>query len=196
MVGGSGILVNLLVTVLLNKIVPHYQGVAIDLPFTSFNIRWYHIIAVAAFMVANTWNYELNRRWTFKARGRGVAHWWLGLLNFMGIGLAALVVGLIMQTAMLKPESAFYLGHIHWLDDSNGFRTKLYWASLIQIAFTMPINFIVNKLWTFRAVRRHKPGQELPLLAPVVDPQDVDDTGEIRVAELREQLNREDSARG
>ncbi|MEL4503956.1 GtrA family protein [Luteococcus sp. H138] len=171
MVGGSGIVVNLAVMVVLNWVLPHYQRVALDLPLTAFNVRWYHVMNVIAFMVANTWNYELNRRVTFKARKQGAAAWWKGLGNFMGIGAVALLVGMLIQTALLKPESAFYLERFFgWMDDSSGLRKKVYYAQLIQIALTMPINFIVNKLWTFRAVRTGHL-DEIPLVAPVVAPE-------------------------
>ena len=38
-------------------------------------------------------------------------------------------------------------------DDSTGFRTRLYWAQLITIAVVTPISFVLNKIWTFSAVR-------------------------------------------
>lgn len=38
-------------------------------------------------------------------------------------------------------------------DNSTGLRTKFYWAPLIQIAVTVPISFVLNKLWTFSSVR-------------------------------------------
>ncbi|WP_420175602.1 GtrA family protein [Luteococcus sp. OSA5] len=170
-VGGSGIVVNLAVMVVLNWFLPHYQRIALDLPLTAFNVRWYHVMNVIAFMVANTWNYELNRRLTFRARKQGAAAWWRGLGNFMGIGAVALLVGMLIQTALLKPESAFYLERFFaWMDDSSGLRKKVYYAQLIQIGLTMPINFIVNKLWTFRAVRTGHL-DEMPLIAPVVAPE-------------------------
>ncbi|MGA4669848.1 GtrA family protein [Propionibacteriaceae bacterium Y1923] len=152
MVGGSGILVNLAVTIVLKWLVPHYQDRVFPIPATPFGVYWYHVIAVAAFLVANTWNYQLNRSWTFRSTAHH-APWWKGLASFMSIGLVALVVGLGIQTLLLKVDSPLYLGQIDWMDDSNGLRTKLYWATLIQIAVTMPINFVVNKLWTFRSAR-------------------------------------------
>ncbi len=38
-------------------------------------------------------------------------------------------------------------------DNTTGFRTKLYWAQLITIAVVTPLSFVLNKLWTFSAVR-------------------------------------------
>ena len=39
LVGGSGVLVNLLVTILLKRGGPHFENVMIDLPLTDFNVH-------------------------------------------------------------------------------------------------------------------------------------------------------------
>ena len=39
------------------------------------------------------------------------------------------------------------------LDDSTGLRNRLYWGQLIVIAVVTPLAFVLNKLWTFAAVR-------------------------------------------
>lgn len=184
MVGGSGVVVNLVVTVIANKIMPNYQGVAIDLPLTAFNIRWYHVITSVAFLVANIWNFQLNRSWTFKSGKH--AGWFKEFFPFLATGLVAYAVGQTLITLMLKPGSPLELKHwFPFLDDSTGFRTALYWANLIQIFITMPINFVVNKLWTFRAVRtkRLRPEAELPMVASAVAPEMVDEEGRPRPEE-------------
>lgn len=177
LVGGSGVVVNLVVTIICKRLFPHYEGVALPLPASDFNIRWYHLIQTVAFLVANTWNFQINRSWTFKSGKH--AGWWREFFPFLAVGLVAFVIGQVLLTLMLNPGSPFALGQIAFLDDSNGLRTKLYWATLIQIILTMPINFVVNKLWTFRAVRgkRLHPEQELPMVAAVVAPEVVDEEG-------------------
>lgn len=180
-VGGSGVLVNLIVTVIANKLLPGYQGVAIDLPFTEFNIRWYHVITTIAFLVANIWNFQLNRTWTFKSGKH--AGWFKEFFPFLATGLVAYVVGQGILTLLLKHGSPLELAALFpILDDSTGLRTPLYWAQMIQIVVTMPINFVVNKLWTFRAVRdkRRNAGADLPMVAPAVAPEVVDETGNPR----------------
>ncbi|MDO5500858.1 MAG: GtrA family protein [Propionibacteriaceae bacterium] len=181
MVGGSGVLVNFLVTVIGNKIFPHYLGVAIDLPFTDFNIRWYHVITSLAFFIANIWNFQLNRTWTFKSGKH--AGWFKEFFPFLTTGLVAYAVGQTLITLMLKQGSPLELRHwFGFLDDSTGLRTALYWANLIQIIITMPINFVVNKLWTFRAVRskRLRPDSGLPMVASAVAPEIIDEEGRPR----------------
>ena len=150
LVGGSGVLVNLLVVVLLNKLGPDEQGIFAGLPLTDFNIRWYHVFATAAFVVANLWNFQLNRLWTFRSNKHAG---WLGeYLPFVAVGLLAHLVGLGVLTLLLHPGSWLSLSPT-FFDDSSGFRTRLYWAQLIQIVVTTPVSFVLNKLWTFSSVR-------------------------------------------
>ena len=150
LVGGSGVLVNLLVVVLANKLGPDDQGIFAGLPLTDFNIRWYHVFATVAFVVANLWNFQLNRRWTFRSTKH--AGWLREYLPFMAVGLLAHLVGLGILTLLLHPGSWLALSPT-FFDDSTGFRTRLYWAQLITIAVVTPVSFVLNKLWTFSAVR-------------------------------------------
>ncbi|MCM8898818.1 GtrA family protein, partial [Cutibacterium acnes] len=45
-------------------------------------------------------------------------------------------------------------------------------SQIFAIIVTMPINFVVNKLWTFRAVKH---SGELPMVASAVVPESYDD---------------------
>lgn len=147
-VGGSGVVVNLAVGIVLHKLnggtvnagdplIP----VGDDLAFRYRNFVW-----VASFVVANLWNYQLNRWWTFK--GHAVS-WWKGFGPFLAIGSVAMLVGLGIQWALTHPGTPVYLSS-DWFTEAEGLRSREYWAQIIAIVVTMPINFIVNKLWTFR----------------------------------------------
>ena len=150
LVGGSGVFVNLLVVVLCNKLGPDEDGIFLGLPLTDFNIRWYHVFATAAFLVANLWNFQLNRLYTFRSAKH--AGWLREYLPFIAVGLLAHLVGLGILTLLLHPGSWLSLSPT-FFDDSSGFRTRLYWAQLIQIIVTTPVSFVLNKLWTFSSVR-------------------------------------------
>ena len=160
LVGGSGVLVNLLVVVLFNKLGPDENGIFSGLPVTDFNVRWYHVFATAAFLVANIWNFQLNRLWTFRSAKH--AGWVREYVPFLAVGLLAHLVGLGILTLLLHPGSWLALSPVYF-DDSTGFRTRLYWAQLIQIIVTTPVSFVLNKLWTFSSVRSR------PALPPVED---------------------------
>jgi len=150
LVGGSGVLVNLLMVVLCNKVGPDEDGVALGLPLTDFNVRWYHVFSTIAFLVANVWNFQLNRRYTFRSTKH--AGWFGEYFPFLAVGVLGQVVGLAILTLLMHPGSFVSLSPT-FFDDSSGFRTRLYWAQLITIAVTTPLSFVLNKLWTFSAVR-------------------------------------------
>jgi len=151
LVGGSGVLVNLVVSVICNKVGPaNEDGIALGLPFTDFNVRWYHVFSTIAFLVANLWNFQLNRRWTFRSAKH--SGWLREYFPFLAVGLLGQVVGLLILTLLMHPGSIFSLSPTVF-DNSTGFRTRFYWAQLITIAVVTPVSFILNKLWTFSAVR-------------------------------------------
>lgn len=157
MVGGSGVFVNLFAMYLSKKIAEwgfgfHQNDVFMNLLGTSFNIRWYHIFVTIAFLVANTWNYQLNRMWTFKSSAVG---WFRGYIAFLTTGVLAFLVSLVVTTLLMNPTSPIALPS-DVFDDSTGLRTKLYYASAIAILVSMPVNFIINKLWAFRKPRTPK----------------------------------------
>ena len=151
-VGGSGTIVNLSVVFISKKIAGEIAGVSehdvlFNLFGTQYNLRWYALFVTIAFFVANTWNYQLNRKWIFQNQ----AHhsWWRGFFPFLFTGIAALLVSLGIMPFLMNPGSPVALSE-HFFDDSTGFRTKFYWASAISIIMAMPINFLINKFWVFR----------------------------------------------
>ena len=149
-VGFSGVFVNLLVTIICNKLGPDAESIFLGLPLTDFNVRWYHVFSTIAFLVANLWNFQLNRLWTFRSAKH--SGWLREYLPFLTVGLLAQVVGLGILTLLMHPNSPLSLPP-EIFDNSTGFRTRLYWAQLITIAVVTPISFVLNKIWTFSAVR-------------------------------------------
>lgn len=151
-VGGSGTLVNLAVIYATKKFAELGWGISehevfVSIVGTPWNIRWYHIFMIIAFLVANTWNYQLNRSWTF--RGIAKRSWWRGYGPFLASGLVSLAVSTFVATLLMNPTSPIALpGDV--FDDSSGLRTKFYWASAISILVAMPVNFAINKVWAFR----------------------------------------------
>ena len=151
LVGGSGVLVNMLTVIICNKFGPaNEEGIALGLPLTDFNIRWYHVFSTIAFLVANIWNFQLNRSWTFRSAKH--SGWAREYFPFLAVGLLGQIVGLGILTLLMHPGSIISLSP-RIFDNSTGFRTRIYWAQLIQIAVVTPLSFLLNKLWTFSAVR-------------------------------------------
>lgn len=147
LVGGSGVVVDTLAFVVLVKLLPvDVHDAAFPLAPTPYNVRWLHVLSLLSFIIANIWNFELNRIWTFKHSGvvqrTRFAH-------FFTVGLAARFVGLFILTALTHPHSPVRLSP-EVFDGSSGLRTMAYWAQLIMIVLTTPLSFLLNKLWTFK----------------------------------------------
>ncbi len=149
-VGASGVLVNLLTLVVLRRYGPHFDDAVLALGSSGFNLRWYHVYSTIAFLVANLTNFQLNRTWTFKSNL--AAPWWREYWPFLAVGLVGQVVGLALLTLLMHPASAISLPR-DVFDDSSGLRNRLYWSQLIVLTVVTPLSFVLNKLWTFAAVR-------------------------------------------
>ena len=167
-VGASGVLVNLVTLVLVKRLGPDVDQALVSILGTRYNLRWYHVYSTAAFLVANLWNFQLNRSWTF--RSGGASGWFREYWPFLMVGLLGQFIGLLLLTSLMHPESFLALP-ASVFDDSTGLRTRLYWAQLIVIVVVTPLSFVLNKLWTFAAVRAHHPeladpNHEAAIIAP------------------------------
>jgi putative flippase GtrA len=151
-VGASGVVVNLLVLVVVRRLGPPFEDAVVGIPASEFNVRWYHLYSTVAFLVANLWNFQLNRTWTFRSAGH--SRWWREYLPFLAVGLVGQAIGLVLLTVLLHPDSPLALP-TNVLDDSTGLRNRLYWGQLVVIAVVTPLVFVLNKVWTFSGVRVH-----------------------------------------
>jgi putative flippase GtrA len=154
-VGATGVAVNLAVLVLVKRLGPHPEQAIFALRPTAFHVRWYHVYSTIAFLFANLWNFQLNRMWTFRSSKH--ARWWKEYWPFLAVGMLGQAIGLVLLTLLMHRGSPISLP-THPLDDTTGLRTRLYWAQLIVIAVVTPLSFVLNKVWTFAAVRTHHPG--------------------------------------
>ncbi|MBB1515601.1 GtrA family protein [Tessaracoccus sp. MC1679] len=164
MVGGLGVVVNMAVIWVQRHTLPIFWpesayggGAWWSIPGTEFNIRWYHVMSMAAFMVANLVNFQLNRWWTFGSHKHSA--WWREYWPFLTVGLAAQLIGMGLLTLLMWEQSPIALPS-DVFDNSSGLRTKFYWAQLIMIFFTIPVSFLLNKFWTFRSIRTALPPVE------------------------------------
>ena len=159
-VGGSGVLVNMAVNIAMNKLnggSVNAQNILWAIPGTRWNIRFTLLAWFVPFVVANVWNFQLNRWWTFQSQK--VTGWWKEFWPFFVVGSVAMLVGALLKVLMTNPTTPFYLPG-PWFHEEKGIRSREYWSQLIAIFLTLPINFVVNKLWTFKAVRAPKPSAE------------------------------------
>jgi putative flippase GtrA len=91
----------------------------------------YHVAAVIAWLVAVANNFVLNRHWTFDA-GEGRAHF--QAMRFFVVSLVALGLSQLLLTLFVE----------------SGGLAKVP-AQALAVAASMPLNFLGNKLWSFRS---------------------------------------------
>jgi putative flippase GtrA len=91
----------------------------------------YHLASVLAWLVAVLNNFVLNRHWTFDASD-GRAHF--QALRFFVVSLVALGANQLLLTVFVE---------------SAGMEKVA--AQALAVVGSMPLNFLGNKLWSFRA---------------------------------------------
>ncbi|HZQ90058.1 MAG TPA: GtrA family protein [Gaiellaceae bacterium] len=89
----------------------------------------YLLAATFSFLVAVTSNYTWNRMWTFRDRRRGVA---AQGMRFLLVSLASLGANLAVLNVLISLGSDKLVGQA------------------VAIVLVTPLNFIGNKLWSFR----------------------------------------------
>lgn len=159
LIGAAGVLVNLTTVAIANFIGVTVFGVDdkdafIPLPGTDRALRYYIVYAAIAFLVANVFNFLWNRHWTFKNHHGAPAPFMKEFVPFLLVGSVAQLVGFVILYLLRNETSPLYLSHPFFTYDGPWWTSRLLWAQFIQVLCVMPINFLVNKLWTFRAVRR------------------------------------------
>jgi putative flippase GtrA len=99
----------------------------------------YRVASVAAWLVAVINNFVLNRHWTFDARA-GRAHF--QALRFLLVSLVAEGCSLLLLTLFVEGVGLAKIP-----------------AQALAVAASMPLNFLGNKLWSFRAEHRIPPAR-------------------------------------
>jgi dolichol-phosphate mannosyltransferase len=91
----------------------------------------YQVAAVLAWLVAVMNNFVLNRHWTFDASAGEVR---FQAIRFFAVSLVAFAFGLLLLTLFVE------VGGVAKVP-----------AQALAVAASMPLNFLGNKLWSFRA---------------------------------------------
>jgi putative flippase GtrA len=89
----------------------------------------YLLAATGSFLVAVTSNYTLNRHWTFRDRRAGVA---AQGMRFFVVSVASLGANLLVLHVLITLGAGKLVGQA------------------IAIVLVTPLNFVGNKLWSFR----------------------------------------------
>jgi len=111
------------------------SGFAVNLLVYALSVHTlgieYHVAAAAAWIIAGINNFVWNRHWTFKAR-EGQVH--AQAMRFLIVSLAALAFNEVVLTLLIE---------------TGGFNEVA--GQVLALAASTPVNFLGNKLWSFRA---------------------------------------------
>ena len=94
----------------------------------------YILASALSFVVSVAWSFLLNNRFVFRNETGETRVWWKTLLKTY---LAYAFTGLLLANALL------YL----WIDVLN---VNEHLAFFMNLVITIPLNFLLNKLWAFR----------------------------------------------
>lgn len=131
-------------------------GAVVDYGFLILFIEVCHMPELVAnalsFTLAASWNYLLNRIWTFGSKNRRVGQEYVKffIVSLIGLGISTLTLYLL-QTLFPSWSNA----------SGNGFQLAalfikfFYILKLISIGITMLWNFFANYLYTFRKTNKH-----------------------------------------
>lgn len=107
----------------------------------------YLVASVVSFIISVAWSYMLNNRFVFKKSEGETRVWWKTLLKtYVSYG----VTGLVLANVLL------YL----WIDVLG---VNQYLAFILNLVITVPLNFLLNKLWAFKK-ETDTPMSEMPKL--------------------------------
>jgi putative flippase GtrA len=126
LVGGTGVIVNLAV---FNATLIAWHLVT-GRPLSNLGLTADYVANGLGFVVSVITNYYLNRRWTFRSTSRVATEF----PKFLTVSIVAYAVNL----------GIFTIAH-------TTFDLRGNVSQLIAIACVMPVNFLANKLWSFRS---------------------------------------------
>jgi putative flippase GtrA len=108
------------------------SGYAVNLAVFTLLVGWgyhYSVAAACSFLVAVTNNYAWNRLWTFRGLRGHIAYQGL---RFLVVALIALAANEVILAVLVAGDFGKVV------------------AQAIAIGLVTPINFVGNKLWSFR----------------------------------------------
>ncbi len=118
-----------------NTVLSYVLNVLTLLALSPFNLSWDYFAANAvAFILSVAWSYFWNNRYVFKvSEGEKRSVWKTLLKTYVSYAFTGLILANVLS----------YI----WIDVIG---ISKFIAPLLNLIFSVPINFLLNKLWAFR----------------------------------------------
>ncbi len=124
-----------------NNVIFYVVNIAVLFLFKKCTFEWDYMVAnIAGFLISVLWSFYWNNKFVFKAEENENRSVWNALLKtYMAYGITGIVLNNVLS----------YM----WI---NIFDISKLIAPIINLFLTVPINFLLNKLWAFRTTKKEK----------------------------------------
>lgn len=118
-----------------NTLIAYLLNILVLLALRGFDLDWDFVAGNAvSFVLSVLWSFYWNNKYVFTDDGRECVWWKTLLKTYLCYGFTGIILNNILS----------------WLWITRLGISK-YIAPLINLVISMPLNFVLNKLWAFRA---------------------------------------------
>lgn len=119
-----------------NTIISYILNVLVLLALKAANVSWDYIVGnLVAFVLSVLWSFYWNNRFVFTiGNGKKRSFWKALLKTYISYGFTGIILNNILSFI--------------WIDKIG---ISKFIAPLINLIVSVPLNFIINKLWAFRS---------------------------------------------
>lgn len=120
-----------------NTAVAYFLNIAILIMLKDAEWRWDYIFAnVSSFTISIFWSFFWNNKYVFKEKPDEQRNKWKALgKTFLSYGFTGYILSSILLFVLV-----------------DMFEISKYIAPLLTLIITVPVNFLLNKLWAFRSM--------------------------------------------
>lgn len=118
-----------------NTVISYLINIIILLLLRPFGFTWDYVAGnIVAFLISVLWSFYWNNRVVFTQKEGQQRNIWIALLKaYAAYGFTGIILNNILSWV--------------WI---SVFHISKYIAPLINLVISVPLNFVINKLWTFK----------------------------------------------
>lgn len=120
---------------LTNTIISYVLNVLVLLALKPYNVSWDYVAGnVIAFVLSVLWSFYWNNKYVFSVGSGEQRDTWRTLIKtYMAYGFTGIILNNVLSAI--------------WI---NALGISKYVAPMLNLIFSIPLNFIINKLWAFK----------------------------------------------
>lgn len=121
---------------LTNTLISYVLNIAVLLALKPYDLSWDYIAGnVVAFILSVLWSFYWNNKYVFTAKGGQKRSLWKALIKtYVAYGFTGIILSNVLSYV--------------WIDLLG---ISKFVAPLVNLIISVPLNFIINKFWAFKA---------------------------------------------